>query len=138
MQKILKWCLCDSSLEDTLQKLLNDNITIQQVIETKFDENKISSAIIIYNDTIINNDTNSKYFKKGYDIVEYIMNYDDININDILRKSCADIDDNDIIKFYRHMNVLFMNVLLNRLTEFGENDEYKATEAIRIIKNILL
>ncbi|HRZ32506.1 MAG TPA: hypothetical protein P5335_09235 [Flavobacterium sp.] len=40
-------------------------------------------------------------------------------------------------EFYRHMNSLFLNVLLNRLDGLGAGAEQRAIEARRIIVNII-
>jgi len=40
-------------------------------------------------------------------------------------------------EFYRHMNSLFLNVLLNRLDELGEKAEARSLEARMIIAEIL-
>ena len=39
--------------------------------------------------------------------------------------------------FYRHMNTLFLNVLLNRLDELGESAEQRSLEARKEIVNII-
>jgi hypothetical protein len=40
-------------------------------------------------------------------------------------------------EFFRHMNSLFLNILLNRLDELGSDAEQRSIEARRIIVNII-
>jgi len=40
-------------------------------------------------------------------------------------------------EFFRHMNSLFLNILLNRLDELGSDAEQRSIDARRIIVNII-
>jgi len=40
-------------------------------------------------------------------------------------------------QFYRHMNTLFLNVMVNRLDEFGKSAEQRSLDARKEIVNII-
>ena len=69
--------------------------------------------------------------------VEEIMA--DVNDTIDLDKFIADssIGISNKIKFYIHMDALFLNVLLNRIFEFGEKGEQKALLCKKIISKII-
>ena len=54
-----------------------------------------------------------------------------------IKKSGENVTSENKREFYRHMNSLFLNVLLNRLNELGETAETRAIEARKIIYNII-
>jgi lipoate-protein ligase A len=70
-------------------------------------------------------------FKQAANEVERIISLEgNINLKDELSKSAKDITDKKARKeFYRHMNALFLNILLNRLDEVGVEKEERAFSA---------
>ena len=81
---------------------------------------------------------NFEQFQKAAVVVEKII--DSVNISDLeteIRNSSNDIPLDNKRDFYRHMNSLFLNVLLNRLGSTPAGTEQKAIESRRIIVNIL-
>lgn len=74
-------------------------------------------------------------YQTAYKKVEEIMA--DVNDNIDIEKSITDSSTgiSNKIKFYRHMNDLFLNVLVNRIgVEFGKKGEEKAILCRNIIK----
>jgi hypothetical protein len=73
----------------------------------------------------------SEQFKQAANEVERIISLEgSINLKDELSKSAKDITDKKVRReFYRHMNTLFLNILLNRLDEVGQEKEDRAFKA---------
>ncbi|MDR1676513.1 MAG: hypothetical protein LBR86_08615 [Tannerella sp.] len=75
----------------------------------------------------------SEQFKQAADEVERIISYEgNLDLKDELNKSAKDIPKTDKRarrEFYRHMNTLFLNILLNRLDEVGPDKEERAIDA---------
>lgn len=67
-----------------------------------------------------------------------IFNIDETEIENEILNSISDKKD-DIIKrnYLRHLNALFLNVILNRVNELGKTVENKAFIARRVIYNLL-
>ncbi len=77
-------------------------------------------------------------FVKAADEVERIIKLpDNTDLKAELEKSIADISQEKKREFYRHMNTLFLNILLNRLDELGENVEQRSIDARRIIVTLI-
>lgn len=83
-------------------------------------------------------DTEINIFNKASEEVEKIISSpDNIDISDILIKSGNDIPKKSKIKFYRHMNSLFLNILLNRLDDLGKKAEQRSINArLKIVEII--
>jgi hypothetical protein len=82
---------------------------------------------------------NSDQFKKAADEVERIISLDNgINLKNELTQAAEGITDSRTRReFYRHMNTLFLNVLVNRLNEVGLVKEQRAIESRRIIVELI-
>jgi len=81
---------------------------------------------------------NLEQFRKAYDTVEEIVNKEgDFEIKPILICAGKDIPKQSKKEFYLHMNSLFLNVLVNRLTFLDKNAEVKAIESKMIISQII-
>lgn len=77
-------------------------------------------------------------FQKAAEIVEKIIESVDIkDLDTEIRKSSEDIVVEKRREFYRHMNALFLNVLLNRLDSTPKGTEEKVIRSRNIIVNIL-
>ena len=77
-------------------------------------------------------------FKAAADVVENIIYKVNIeNIEGEIRNSSSKIPIEKKREFYRHMNSLFLNVLLNRLDSTPSGTEKKVIESRRVIVNIL-
>jgi hypothetical protein len=79
--------------------------------------------------------------KIGSEIVEKILNDNDkgelYNLNEMLWKPYYDIEQRrDKRVFYNHISNLFLNVLLNRLDEWGTRGEKVAMDSRKIIVEI--
>ena len=73
-------------------------------------------------------------FKKGHDIVEQILADNDegkdVDLYNILSSSSEEFKTKrEKRMFYSHINTLFLNVMLNRLTEYGIGGEKISQEA---------
>jgi hypothetical protein len=79
-------------------------------------------------------------FNKAGEVVKEIITPEKIGYDDLkekLEKSADGITDKEERReFYRHMNILFLNVLVNRLHEVGKNKENRVVQA-RIITDEL-
>jgi hypothetical protein len=79
-----------------------------------------------------------EYFKKAAEEVERIINLDNnADFRTELRSAAFDIDDNIKPEFYRHMNTLFLNVILNRTVELGAEAEEKAYRCRELIVELI-
>ena len=76
------------------------------------------------------------YYKASYDVVEYIM-HNDCDIRDEIERGISKIPDKFKRKYYCHINTLFGNVFLNRLSEFGPQGEATAIKARTIICELI-
>jgi hypothetical protein len=91
----------------------------------------------IYDDLYIYEE-NFEKFKKAAELVERIIETVEINhLEEEIVNSCNDISLYNRREFYRHLNSLFLNVLLNRLDSVPKGTEQKVVESRRIIVNIL-
>jgi hypothetical protein len=79
-------------------------------------------------------------FKRAAEVVESIIFPEgkNIDLKDVLNKSADGITDKRARRdFYRHMNILFLNVLLNRLDEVGPDKEDIAINARKRIVELI-
>lgn len=77
-------------------------------------------------------------FVKAAEEVEKIISLpDNIDLTSELKKAGENIPKDAKKEFYRHMNSLFLNILLNRLDELGKNAEQRSIEARKIIVTII-
>ena len=76
------------------------------------------------------------YYKASYDVVEHIM-HNDCDIREEIEKTMSKVSDRFKRKYYCHINTLFANVLMNRLSEFGVDGEKKSTKARTIICELI-
>lgn len=81
----------------------------------------------------------SEQFKQAADEVERIIFLEDnVDLKDELSKSAKEITDKRVRReFYRHMNTLFLNILLNRLDEVGQEKEERAFSARKDIVELI-
>lgn len=81
----------------------------------------------------------SEQFKQAADEVERIIFLEDnVDLKDELSKSAKEITDKRVRReFYRHMNTLFLNILLNRLDEVGREKEERAFSARKDIVELI-
>ena len=81
---------------------------------------------------------NFEQFQIAAEVVERIINVEEVNnLDEVIRNSSNEIPTEKRREFYRHMNSLFLNVLLNRLDSTPEGTEQKTIQARRIIVTIL-
>jgi hypothetical protein len=82
---------------------------------------------------------NFEQFTKAAAEVERIIFLEGVvNLRNELNHSATEIDDPRTRReFFRHMNTLFLNVLLNRLNEVGLDKEERVLEARRIIVELI-
>jgi len=85
----------------------------------------------------ITTDLSFEFFKDSADVVERIINDPSLNIEEEIRNSSNNIAIENKRQFYRHMNALFLNVLLNRLDSTPKDSEERAIESRRVICQII-
>jgi hypothetical protein len=78
---------------------------------------------------------NFEQFRKSVEQVEKIMDSkEDLNLKNEIEIVAEGINDVQIKReLFRHMSSLFLNYILNRLNEVGEEGEKKAIKARNII-----
>jgi hypothetical protein len=78
-------------------------------------------------------------FTKAKDLVDKIIKetpIDDIEVE--LENSTQDMTDNEKKRsFYNHLSSLFLNVMLNRLEELGNDAKDKSTRARQVINDLI-
>jgi hypothetical protein len=81
----------------------------------------------------------SEQIKQAVNEVERIIFLEgNIDLKNELTNSAKGIEDKKLQKeFYRHMNTLFLNVLLNRLDEVGQDKEERAINARKDIVDLI-
>jgi hypothetical protein len=82
-------------------------------------------------------DLNFEWFENAANVVERIINDHSLNIEEEIRNSSNNISIENKRQFYRHMNALFLNVLLNRLNSTPKDSEERAIESRRVICQII-
>jgi len=82
---------------------------------------------------------NFEQFTRAAEVVERILFLEgEFDLRNVIINSAEGIDDPRTRReFYRHMNTLFLNVLLNRLNEVGLDKEPRVLEARRIIVELI-
>ena len=80
-----------------------------------------------------------KDFELATELVDKIINnVEDSKIEDEIISNISDKTDDLLRRNYlRHLNALFLNVILNRVNELGKPAEEKAFKARKIIYNML-
>jgi hypothetical protein len=80
-----------------------------------------------------------KQFEKAAPEVERIIFLEgETNLRNELIQSANDIEDPRAKReYYRHMNTLFLNVLLNRLNQVGLDKESRVLEVRRILVELI-
>jgi hypothetical protein len=78
-------------------------------------------------------------FTKAKDLVDKIIKETPIDdIRTELEKATQDINDNETKRsFYNHLSSLFLNVMLNRLEELGNDAKDKSTRARQVINDLI-
>lgn len=79
-----------------------------------------------------------QFTKAASDVDRIIKLTGDYNLKVEIEKSTASINDHSAkTEYYRYMNSLFLNILLNRLNVLGPNAEQKALDARRILNELI-
>ncbi|MDR2120109.1 MAG: hypothetical protein LBP64_04450 [Tannerella sp.] len=81
----------------------------------------------------------SELIKCAVDEVERIISLEgEVDLKCELTDSIKGIEDKKLRKeFYRYMNMLFLNILLNRLDEVGQDKEERAINARKDIVDLI-
>lgn len=78
-----------------------------------------------------------QFAKAAEEVNRIIALPENSNLETEINKSGLTIPNEKKREFFRHMNSLFLNILLNRLDELGSSAEQRSIEARRIIVNII-
>ena len=76
-------------------------------------------------------------FEKATEIVDEIITSTDLDIEQKIKAETETIPDDKKREFLNHLNSLFLNVLLNRLDELGNEAKSKSTQARDVISKII-
>lgn len=78
-----------------------------------------------------------EFIKASNDVQEIMNLQQEDSLKSVIVEKGQGLDDDSRREFYRHMNSLFLNILLNRIGEFGKGAESRAIEARSIIASII-
>jgi len=80
----------------------------------------------------------AQFSRASSEVERIIFKEGEIDLHAELEHAISGITDRRAIReFYRHMNTLFLNVLLNRLDDVGRDKEQRVIDARRIIVELL-